>query len=99
MNIIESFFKKIKGWVYRKWYGLPGNYLNQNPGFIYPDSRIRVRINNSRKHRVSMLIKRGNGCHYEKATVIRRNFHTVIVRLPDGNVIKRHMVKHLPRFI
>jgi len=31
------------------------------------------------------------------AEVIKENAKTLIVRLPDGNVVKRHKVKHVVR--
>lgn len=32
-----------------------------------------------------------------RAEVLKNNSKTMIVRLPDGNVVKRHKVKHLVR--
>lgn len=31
----------------------------------------------------------------QKAPVVKNNSKTVLVRLPDGNVIKRHKVRHM----
>lgn len=40
--------------------------------------------------KVNVHTNRGN----QSATVIRENAKTRIVRLPDGNVVKRHKRKH-----
>ena len=44
--------------------------------------------------KITSRIKRVIGLTQSKGKLIKENAKTVIIRLPDGNIIKRHKVKH-----
>ena len=44
--------------------------------------------------RIFSTVKRVIGLTQSKGVLVKENAKTVIVRLPDGNIIKRHKVKH-----
>ena len=44
--------------------------------------------------KIKSAVKRVIGLIQSKGVLVKENAKTVIVRLPDGNIIKRHKVKH-----